>query len=916
MDVRSVRLPNGTVIKNVPVGTTQEQLIEQLRASGYDVSQFADAVPQERAMPSGLLGMLGVPEQTERQVAAGAVQALMSPLQLAGASRLGLLPERGAETEEYLRRTLGTEPTTFAGQAGKVGAEMMLGAPIIRGAGALVERVAPALGQAFKSGGFNIPESAQGLRGIGLRMAGGAGAAAAGTAPFSPEDVIFAGPVGAVAAPVARAGLAGLRTIRDLTFARPETIAENALLETGGEALRNALVRTQGMETTPGYTPSVGERAVEAGVDNIELAALQNRLRLAPKAAQIQFDAVNKNMGYLQGQLNRVEQELAQDITQLSPGDATRLSEVRNNLQRQLANEEQNLNQLVTSLRGELPENVAAAAGQAPGEVIQTRARALRTQARQQEVQPAYAAAFQAAGDTPIDVTPIAAAARTALGRPLAEFAPESTPAVARVLARLQPTPVVETRVSSRGRPQRVVTGEAPPTMTLEDLDALRKAINSDIASASRSMAGLTPTQAPDLYALHQQIDDAIRAAPELSDEAKQLYGQALSVYRDRFKPAFKDNVTGRLLKDSMFGETRILPENTVAAYFKDPTDTRQFLTTFGADPQARAAFSTGIEDLFRKQLVDSSTMRLKPDAAAKFLTDNAQKLDLLEGAGVPIRQRLERIQTESARLTQGLDEVTQLRTTFGGETAQDVVQSLLSSPSNMSQALRRLSPDGREAVQAGIVQRVTNMLSGDKPDVGGAVKMLANNSAAIKQALGKNGFADLESIVARTGQVRKVSDEFKRSLPDARVAPKVQQLTGNFTREELTDLASVASDIARFQRAEGLAALGVAAPRPAAQRLASEAAEQTSPLAGYSTLNQEVNFALRIRQNLQQRVNDRAANELAVLMYQKPDLALEALNRALARKERRTMFSGAAGRGVALTAPPVVTPFVDFRED
>jgi hypothetical protein len=206
-------------------------------------------------------------------------------------------------------------------------------------------------------------------------------------------------------------------------------------------------------------------------------------------------------------------------------------------------------------------------------------------------------------------------------------------------------------------------------------------------------------------------------------------------------------------------------------------------------------------------------------------------------------------------------------------------------------------------------VQRVTNMLTGDKPNVGAAVKLLAENSASIKQAMGKAGFADLESLVERTGQLQKVSASLVQSLPDARVVPKVQQLTGNFTREELTDLASVAADIARFQRSEGLAALGVAAPRPAAQRLASEAAEQTSPVAGYSTLNQEVNLALRISQNLRQRVNDRAANELAVLMYQKPDAALEAINAALARKERRTMFSGAAGRATAVTAPPAGAP-------
>jgi hypothetical protein len=915
MDVRPVRLPNGTVIENVPVGTTQAQLIEQLRASGYDVSQFSDAMPSERRMPTGLLGMMGVPEQVERSIAAGAVQAAMTPLQLGGASKLGLLPERGAATEEYLKREFGADPSTFAGQAGKFGAEMMLGAPIIRGTGALIEKGAPALGQAVKTGGFEIPATVEGARGIGLRMAGGGIGGLAGTLPFSPEDAVFAGPLGAVLAPAARAALGGGRTLKDLTVSSPQQLAENALLEAGGADLRNALIRTQDMKRTPGYTPSVVERAIEGGVDNLELAALQNRIRLAPKAAQIQADSISKNMGYLQSQLDRVSQELVQEGTQLAPADLTRLSEVRNTLQRQLADEEKNFNALMKSLEGRLPAVQAPVAGQAPGEIIQSRAETLQRRMRAAEVQPAYKAAFDEAGDTPINVTPIADAARAALGRPLAEFAPESMPAVARVLGRLEARPVVETRVSTRGRPQRVVTGEAPPTMTLEELDALRKAINSDIASAGRSMSGLTPAQATDLYALHRKIDEAIGSATNLSDEAKQLYSTALETYRTRFKPAFKDNVTGRLLKDSVFGETRIMPENTVVAYFNKTPDTQQFFTAFGQDPQSRAAFGQGVEAMFRDVVIDPSTRRIDPKKAAKFLSDNAEKLQVMEQNGMPIGQRLQSIQTEAERITKGLDEVASLRGVYGQENAQDIVQSLLASSSQMSDALRRLTPAGREAIQASVVQRVTNMLSGDKPNVGGAVKLLVDNSASIKQVMGKDGFADLEAIVERTGELQKVSASLLRAMPDARVVPKVQQLTGNFTREELTDLASVAADIARFQRGEGLAALGAAAPRPAAQRLASEAAEQTSPIAGYSTLNPQINLAMRISQNLRQRINDRAANELAVLMHQKPDQALEAINSALARKERRTMFSGAAGRQTAIVAPQAAQPFVDFRE-
>jgi len=917
MTVARFQMEDGRVARfEVPEGTTPEQA--QRMFDDFVKSQSSESIPATRVTAAQAIPF--VPEETRQQIdqtirglRSGAAQALMTPAQITGAAPMLGLPARGAETEAYLRQAYGVDPTTTTAKVGQIGTEIALGMPVVRAAGAALGAVSPAFGQAVKTGGFEIPATVQGAGGIGLRAAGGGTAAVVGTVPFNPEDVMMAGPLGAILAPTFRLGLGGVRAVKNL-FTPAGEVAENALLGAAGVEGANALRATQGMRTTPGYVPSVSERLVEGGVDNISLAALQDRIKRAPQAAQIQFDAVQKNMGFLRGQLDRVEQELVQEGTQLAPADLTRLSEVRNSLQRQIAGEEQNLNALMTSLRGELPTKAAYPEGAAPGEVIQSRAEALRRRMRAQEVQPAYAAAFNAAEGVQIDVTPIADAARAALGRPLAEFAPESAPAIARALAPLQPTPTAGLIIGPNGRP--LTTGVELPTMSLEQLDALRKAINSDIASAQRSMAGLTPAQVPDLMAMHRQIDEVITNAPNLSDDAKALYGTALETYRLRFAPAFKDNVTGRLLKDSAFGETRILPENTVAAYFKDPTDTRQFLTTFGQDPQARAAFTRGIQDMYRDAVVDSATMRVNPDAAASFLQKNADKLDLLEQNGVPIRQQLERIQTESARITQGLDEVASLRGVYGQANPQDIVESLLRDPRQMSDALRRLTPDGREAIQASVVQRVTNMISGDKPNVGAAVKLLAENSASIKQVMGKGGFADLDALVSRAGQVRKVAAEFERALPDARVQPKVQQLIGNFTQEDLTDLSSVAADIARYRRAEGLASAGEAASRPSAQRLASEASEEASPLRGYNPLDQATQLALRVSRHLEQRINDKAANELAVLMYTKPEEALAAMQRAMGRKERRTMFSGAAGRATAVTAPPAAMPFVTFGED
>lgn len=48
-----VRLPDGTVIKNIPDGTTKAQLIQKLQSNGYDTSSLMDQ-PAEAAPPSGV----------------------------------------------------------------------------------------------------------------------------------------------------------------------------------------------------------------------------------------------------------------------------------------------------------------------------------------------------------------------------------------------------------------------------------------------------------------------------------------------------------------------------------------------------------------------------------------------------------------------------------------------------------------------------------------------------------------------------------------------------------------------------------------------------------------------------------------------------------------------------------------------
>jgi len=81
-----VRLPDGTVIKNVPEGTTKAQLTEKLKANGYDISTLEEKPSGFAGTTSGkVLGYLseaaGNVPQDVMNIAQGAYNVTTDPLQ-------------------------------------------------------------------------------------------------------------------------------------------------------------------------------------------------------------------------------------------------------------------------------------------------------------------------------------------------------------------------------------------------------------------------------------------------------------------------------------------------------------------------------------------------------------------------------------------------------------------------------------------------------------------------------------------------------------------------------------------------------------------------------------------------------------------------------------------------------------------
>jgi hypothetical protein len=386
-----------------------------------------------------------------------------------------------------------------------------------------------------------------------------------------------------------------------------------------GEDIVNALRgRTQ---IVPGTAPTAGEAAAPVG--SVGLSVLQARARQVPGAADTYASMEAQNIAARQGQEARA----------VAKFDSAK-QRIQGKIDRGLVN--------ITP-------------GEAGGALIDA-AKAERQAVKTNVVEPAYKAAFDAAGDAKIDVSKVVAEAERILDRKLSEFATETAPDTVRKLRGFMPkAPEVEAVAIGKAgfkTAKPPTPPRATPEATLLQLDDVRKAINADILAASTSNAPMAATTLRNLRELHRSIDDAVKSSGTLPDDAKGLYQDALDAYRTQYAPRFKEGINANLFKQTTLKETKIKPEDVVGRYFqpKGESEAKDFLRLFGKNPDAMKIARTGIEDLYRREVTDVAG-RVTPDAHAAFIKKYAEPLKILDDAGMNVVQRIGGVAKDAARL-------------------------------------------------------------------------------------------------------------------------------------------------------------------------------------------------------------------------------------------------------------------------
>jgi len=819
-------------------------------------------------------------------------------------------PTASQALQDVLTRMGVATPQTFV-EKGTEAFTRAVGAGIAAPAGAarVVQTMVPAestaarIAEAVRVGGMG-PTGAGGMRGlpgVGTRAGAAATSGAIGAAAFepTPESALTGGLLGPLAPATGAVLKTAGRTIWDSVLGRivnPEVTAERALYsalggtqESAKGALR-ALGEAQGVPVTPGMPRTLPEILMAGGVEpTVDLAALGVRLQRAGSPISDQVLAFQRDqLSALRQQLLQVNDQLR--VPMLAPGRVQELENVRAGILARIEADEAILDTAARS------SSEARLGTQPAGQAISVRAEQLASDLKTTLVQPAYKKAFDLAGDAPIDVAPITSAVERVLGRPLSEFDPATAPPIVRTLNRLIPRPAgPPAPAGAVAVPGQPIPGAPTVTTTLGVLDDMRKAINATIAQARRGNDQLAGIEVRNLMQLHSAIDNAIDAAPALSQEAKNAYRDALSSYRDLYAPRFREGETARILKPAMFGEMRIEPAQVVSKFLADADAADQFVRTFAGDPIAFSAMRSGIVETIREAALDGFT--LSPKKLETFLADKAPILRRYENAGLNVGPAISRLEQEAAASKAAFDKLAAEKGPFLNKTPDDVLSYITSDPSRMKLALDRSDAAGKDAIQRVVAERLNKKLT-DNPTA--VLNELSDEQtrAAYRRALTPQLLDDFTERAKMGVAGREALKDV--GLDDPAKYPTIIN-RANLTLPQLQGVLKVAQDdIARIRAVDQLASRAGATPRVG--QITRDVTEEPIAAMPSSSMSVSMNAIVRTLANMEQRINRKVNAELARIIYNNPEAATVAIQNAIRRAER-----AAQPAGVTRAAPAAV---------
>lgn len=570
------------------------------------------------------------------------------------------------------------------------------------------------------------------------------------------------------------------------------------------------------------------------------------------RAAALKAQQANQLAG-AQGNLNALQQ---QQIEGISPTGAVSPSEPRNVINRALAEQQKGLAAQQQGLAGNLP-NVSP---MVTGEELAAKAAQGLTDVQKKVVIPAYTEAFKLAGTEPI--IPFESVLGTARGQraetltALKGLAPE-TSRVLELFTPVEPVADTFTRGLRKGQPR----GEAPPAaplkVTLEQADALGKALNIDYGALSGSTdaaSNIARRRINDMRAsLTAAIEEGLPAA------ANDAYKAAKELHGTQVADVFYTGAPANLRRTSSVNEPLLKSEDIVTKVLNSENDARQFLKVYAKDPAAMQTLKTGLENEYRAQVIDPKTGFVDPGKHAGFMAKNENTLNLLDQSGMGIAKSLEKTGAAATDLA-AADAALQAK---AGQLKFPSVgalrTALVKDPVRMAAALQEMNGPAKAALARGILEDAAGKGTAHLIDNEKTIRM-ALNAADPKSANAVFGeakqIAELQALAEKTGN--------KLGAPTAQNALASKQRLNTITQDLPQAKAAIENIQTQLQAGETFESLAAQGRKAGASSL-NVVSESTGKTPGsLSKIGMVANLVMnRVKGGLDNKLAVEIAKEL-----------------------------------------------------
>ena len=578
-------------------------------------------------------------------------------------------------------------------------------------------------------------------------------------------------------------------------------------------------------------------------------------------------------------------------VTQALAGEAAALQGQKTAMTGQLTAQQQAAEAALAAQRQSVESGIANVSQLETGQALAKANEEILRNTQRTVTGPAYQAAFDAAPEASINLSGLAGVAKEQRGELLTQLkglAPNS----AALLERYGPK---EIEIMVQGVPVKQTV--PPPPITLEEAHAIRQAINIDRAAlkgSNESGANITRARLNELY---NSLNTAINR--DVAPEAKALFEKANTLFKERIVGVHRTGQPSNLTRTSTLNEPMLRPGDIVSKAMADEGSTLQFLNVFKQDAAAMQKLKTGVEDLYRQQVL-AGAKAATPEAHAKFMFDNAKQLGALDSAGMGMITRLNQIGGQVKGLTaaeetlaaQGKaipnkvaaafkaeDDALNLATTTLGFKQTDKLRSaIVSNPETASQALVRMDAPAKSSLARGVMQ--------DAGKASDPLKHLVDNEQGIMRVLiahdpktatatfsAAKDAAELLKIIEQTGNKLGVK------MPVNAMAS--QQNLANLTKglpEVQAAVKNIQTQLAQGETFEALAAQGKLSKNSALKLFREETTPHMFPL------NKVWSIANAILGRLEGRIDKKLAVDIATELAN-PATAAAAVGKAQAKQ-------------------------------